>query len=86
MIYAISGPDSNRLREIAKLFQYRFQIYIEKNPPVLFVSGPVTAKNLYDEIVKKYGEGSTILIIGIQTYYGWASPQLWEWLNVQIKT
>ena len=85
MIYAISCPDSSRLDKIASLFNHRYQVHLEQNPATLFVSAPKTAKDIYDEITAKEGEGVSILILGIRTYYGWASPQLWEWIDVQSK-
>lgn len=85
MIYAISCPDSDRLYKIAEFFRHRYQVHLEKNPATLFVSAPKTAKDIYDEIAKREGEGASILILGVRTYYGWASSQLWEWLDVQSK-
>ena len=87
MIYAVSCPDPNRDRidKIISLFRYQYPIHLEENPTTLFISAPITAKEIYDKIAAKEGEGASILILGIRTYYGWASPQLWEWLDVQFK-
>ncbi len=85
MVYAISCDDVSRLNSLYILLSHRYLSHLESSPNILFVSAPKTAKEIYDEIAAEEGEGATIVILGIQTYYGWASPQLWEWLHVQLR-
>lgn len=82
-IIPIVLEDEKEFEKRIENFTGKAQIYKRYEPTVYFVSYEGTTRDLATAV--GLGEKPTIgigIVLGIDTYWGFASEDLWEWLQI----
>lgn len=48
------------------------------------VAAPGTTKDVSDKVLLQPGSGMSGIVVGVESYFGIASPEIWEWLTTKL--
>jgi hypothetical protein len=76
------APQQGLDRKVAEIYP---QAHLALSPTAWLVSDVgVTTKDVCDKINIREGGFSGAMVIKIESYFGFAAPNIWEWLKLRI--
>ena len=83
MIYAISSSKESLDIITGKIIQLEYPLYrnTQGHLDTLFVACDRTSQELSNDIGVGGDDIGVLLVLGVSSYYGYASKYLWEWLD-----